>query len=183
MVIALLSVFMATTAFAIVCVCVPVVVVVVVSSAGTLVRVVDMTVCNFLGGGGADIADGDVEGEGFSGKGMVGVNGDGVAFDGNDDDIVRAVRAGCLETHAGLDVGTRGKNRAIHLSDPAFIAQAVGLDGWHGDCELFPGGPSIEGLFQSGNDAGGAVDVRHGIAALRRAVEEFRAAVADFVVK
>lgn len=144
--------------------------------------VVHVAVGDFFGGGGTDFADGDVEGEGFAGQRVVGVDRDGVAFDGDHDNVVGAVFAGGAEAHAGFDIGALRENRAVDLPHAAFVAQSVGFDGRNGDVEFLAGGFAFEGFFESGHNAGVAVHVGHG-GAVGGGVEHFGAAVADFVVE
>lgn len=145
--------------------------------------VVDVAVGEFFGRGGTDVADGDVEGQGFSGEGMVGVDGDGVTFDGDDHDVVGPVLAGGLEAHAGFDVGPGGEDGALDLTQAAFVAEAVGFDGRDSNGQLLAGRLAFEGFFEPGNNTAVTVDVGHGLPAFLRAIEGFGAAIADFVVE
>lgn len=142
----------------------------------------NMTVGDFVCAGRPDITHRDSECECFPCERVVGVNGDDVAFHGRHDHKITAMFAGGAEAHACLDFRTGWKDRTIHAPDAPLVPQSIGFDRRHSDIEFIAGSFALERFLEARDNASVAVQISHGCAALRT-VEQFGAAVADFVIE
>ncbi len=137
-----------------------------VTAAATATAGVDMPVAQFLGLGGPDIGDFDVELEVDPGQGVVGIDGNGIALDLGDLGHARTLWGLGLELHARLQVNTFRELGALGLDDQLRIVLAIGFAGRNLCHQLVADDLSFQLFLESGDDIAMPMQVGEGLLAL-----------------